>query len=91
MSVAAPFVHAQQARKTLQFVAEADLKVFDPVWTTGYITRNHSYLIYDTLFGIDETLQIKPQMEWVQPTALRKNVRDVVKFGARVFWNVKIS
>jgi peptide/nickel transport system substrate-binding protein len=62
MSVAAPFVRAQQAQKTLRFVAEADLKVFDPVWTTGYITRNHGYLIYDTLFGTDETLQIKPQM-----------------------------
>jgi hypothetical protein len=62
MSVAAPFVRAKQAEKTLRFVAEADLKVFDPVWTTGYITRNHGYLIYDTLFGTDETLQIKPQM-----------------------------
>jgi hypothetical protein len=32
-----------------------------------------------------------PWGEWVQPTALRKNVRDVVGFGAPVFWNVKIS
>jgi peptide/nickel transport system substrate-binding protein len=27
----------------LRFVAEADLKVLDPVWTTAYITRNHGY------------------------------------------------
>ena len=32
------------------------------VWTTAYITRNHGYLVYDTLFGTDEQLQIKPQM-----------------------------
>ena len=32
-----------------------------------------------------------PWGEWLQPTALRKNVRDVVKFGAPVFWNVKLS
>lgn len=32
-----------------------------------------------------------PWREWVQPTALRKNVRDVVKFDAPIFWNVKVS
>ncbi len=26
------------------------------------ITRNHGYLVYDTLFGTDENLRIKPQM-----------------------------
>jgi peptide/nickel transport system substrate-binding protein len=43
-------------------VAEADLKVLDPIWNTAYITRNHGYLVYDTLFGTDEQLRIKPQM-----------------------------
>ena len=47
---------------TLRFVAQADLKILDPVWTTAYITRNHSYLVYDTLFGTDEKFQVKPQM-----------------------------
>jgi peptide/nickel transport system substrate-binding protein len=58
----APSVHAQKNAQTLQFVAEADLKVLDPIWNTAYITRNHGYLVYDTLFGTDENLQIKPQM-----------------------------
>jgi peptide/nickel transport system substrate-binding protein len=62
MTLGAPSVHAQNGRQTLRFIAEADLKIFDPVWTTAYITRNHSYLVYDTLFGADENLQIKPQM-----------------------------
>jgi peptide/nickel transport system substrate-binding protein len=61
-SLRAPSVHAQKNSKTLRFVAEADLKILDPVWTTGYITRNHGYLVYDTLFGTDENSQIKPQM-----------------------------
>jgi peptide/nickel transport system substrate-binding protein len=61
MTLGAPFVHAQN-QQTLRFVAQADLKILDPVWTTGYITRNHSYLVYDTLFGTDENLQVKPQM-----------------------------
>ena len=56
----APSVHAKVS--TIRFVAQADLKILDPVWTTGYITRNHAYLVYDTLFGTDENFQIKPQM-----------------------------
>ena len=57
-----PSVHAQKRAPTLRFVAHADLKILDPVWTTAYVTRNHAYLVYDTLFGTDENLQIKPQM-----------------------------
>ncbi len=62
VTLGAPSVHAQKDRQTLRFVAEADLKVLDPVWNTGYITRNHGYLVYDTLFGTDENSRIKPQM-----------------------------
>src|SRR5258707_299466 len=43
-------------------VAHSDLKVLDPIWTTAFITRNHGYLIYDTLFAKDEQLNIRPQM-----------------------------
>ena len=57
-----PSVHAQKDRQTLRFVPQAELKILDPVWTTTYIVRNHGYLVYDTLFGTDENLQIKPQM-----------------------------
>src|SRR6266536_2083421 len=62
VTVGAPSVHAQKGHRSLQFVAHADLKILDPVWTTAYITRNHGYLIYDTLFGTDEKLEVKPQM-----------------------------
>src|SRR5215510_5875186 len=55
-------VRAQTKAATLRFIPHADLKILDPIWTTAYITRNHSYMIYDTLFGTDEKLQIKPQM-----------------------------
>ena len=50
----APAIHAQKDHQTLRFVAQADLRVFDPIWQTAYITRNHGYLVYDTLFGTDE-------------------------------------
>ena len=46
----------------LRVAPHAELKVFDPVWTTAYITRNHGYLIYDTLFAMDENFEPQPQM-----------------------------
>ena len=58
----APSTRAQKDTQTLRFIAEADLKVLDPIWNTAYITRNHGYLVYDTLFGTDEKGQVKPQM-----------------------------
>src|SRR3954452_15301533 len=60
--LSAPSVHAQSGRRTLRFIPQAGLKILDPVWTTAYLTRNHGYLVYDTLFGTDENLEIKPQM-----------------------------
>jgi len=62
VALGAPSVPAQKGRRTLRFVSQADLKILDPIWTTAYITRNHGYLVYDTLFGTDEHQQIKPQM-----------------------------
>ncbi|MDP7487339.1 MAG: ABC transporter substrate-binding protein, partial [Alphaproteobacteria bacterium] len=37
----------------LKVVPHADLKNIDPIWTTAYITRNHGYMVYDTLFALD--------------------------------------
>ena len=62
ITLAAPSVRAQTGGQTLRFVAQADLKILDPIWTTAYITRNHGYLVYDTLFGTDEQFRVKPQM-----------------------------
>jgi peptide/nickel transport system substrate-binding protein len=48
--------------KTLRFIAQADLRVLDPIWTTAYITRNHGYMVFDTLFALDSKLKPHPQM-----------------------------
>ena len=53
---------AAKADVTLRAVMHSDLKIVDPIWTTAYITRNHGYMIYDTLFGMDDKGEIKPQM-----------------------------
>src|SRR5215469_13402212 len=44
---------AAPENKTLRFIAQADLRILDPIWTTAYITRNHGYMVFDTLFAID--------------------------------------
>jgi len=44
------------------FVPHAPVTALDPVWTPAHATRNHAYMIYDTLFGVDEQGQIRPQM-----------------------------
>jgi peptide/nickel transport system substrate-binding protein len=46
----------------LRVVPHSNLAVLDPIWTTAYMSRNHGYMIYDTLFGTDENGKIKPQM-----------------------------
>ena len=43
-------------------VVHADLKNIDPIWTTAYISRNHGYMVWDTLFASDEKFEIHPQM-----------------------------
>ncbi len=47
---------------TLRVATHAQLKTLDPIWTTAYITRTHGYLVYDTLFAMDETFTPRPQM-----------------------------
>src|SRR5260370_20758296 len=48
--------------KVLKFVQNGNLTILDPIWTKAYVTRNHGYLIYDTLFAADENNAVKPQM-----------------------------
>jgi peptide/nickel transport system substrate-binding protein len=61
---AAPRARAQSGadKKTLRFIAQSDLRVLDPIWTTAYISRNHGYMVYDTLFAMDAEFATHPQM-----------------------------
>jgi peptide/nickel transport system substrate-binding protein len=48
--------------KTLRVIMRNDLRVLDPMWTTAYLTRNHAYIVFDTLFALDSKLNPQPQM-----------------------------
>jgi peptide/nickel transport system substrate-binding protein len=53
---------AQAQDKVLRIVPHSNLAILDPIWTTAYMSRNHGYMIYDTLFGTDANSKIQPQM-----------------------------
>ncbi|MBK6787446.1 MAG: ABC transporter substrate-binding protein [Betaproteobacteria bacterium] len=48
--------------QTLNVVMASRLSVLDPVLTTAHQTRNHGYMIYDTLVATDAENKIRPQM-----------------------------
>ncbi|HWT10013.1 MAG TPA: ABC transporter substrate-binding protein, partial [Roseomonas sp.] len=60
--LSAPALAQGAARNTLRFIPHSNLASIDPVGTTGYIVRNHGYMVYDTLFATDAEFRIRPQM-----------------------------
>ncbi|MGI4953665.1 MAG: ABC transporter substrate-binding protein [Janthinobacterium lividum] len=61
-TLARPALSQAAASRVLKFIPQADLTVLDPMWTTAYVTRNHAFMIYDTLFGQDGQYRPSPQM-----------------------------
>ena len=85
LTLSAPRLAGAADAKVLKFVPQADLAVVDPIWTTATVTRNHAFMVYDTLFGQDETYKAQPQMaEGAVPDADGKvwtiRLRDGLKF-----------
>ena len=46
----------------LRFIPNANLTSLDPIWTTALVAQAHGYLVYDTLYGIDASNKLQPQM-----------------------------
>jgi peptide/nickel transport system substrate-binding protein len=60
--LAAPRLAKASSPTTLRFVPLAGLVILDPVAATGRATGNHGFLVFDTLYGLDETFNPQPQM-----------------------------
>jgi len=60
--LAAQAISQRAAARTLRLVPVADLGNFDPVWSTNYAVRNAGLLVWDMLYGIDNTLTPRRQM-----------------------------
>src|SRR5437868_14837978 len=62
---AAATSQAFAAGKTITAVMHSDLRIIDPGFTTAYITRDHGYMVFDTLLATDSSFKITPQMaDW---------------------------
>jgi peptide/nickel transport system substrate-binding protein len=61
-TLARPALVRAQAATTLKFIPQIDLSFLDPHWTPAYVTRNHAYMVFDTLYGQDGTFAARPQM-----------------------------
>ena len=48
--------------QTLTAVKHSALRVLDPIMTTAYMSRNHGYMVFDTLYALDSDLKPQPQM-----------------------------
>jgi peptide/nickel transport system substrate-binding protein len=61
-ALAAPRIGRAERTNKLVFVPTENLGALDPVVTPIRSTRNHSYLVFDTLYGMDTTWAAQPQM-----------------------------
>jgi len=61
-ALAAPRIGRAERANKLVFAPAADLSLLDPVVTAFRTTRNHAYLVFDTLYGIDTSWTAQPQM-----------------------------
>lgn len=51
-----------QAEDVLRLRLNGDVNTLDPISTTNFTIRNAAYLMYDTLFAMDENYVAQPQM-----------------------------
>src|ERR1700674_1477785 len=73
-------------QKVFKVVMHSDLKILDPVWSGSYIVRNHGYLVYDTLFAIDEKLEVRPQMAESWRTS-EDGLETTIRLRDGLFWH----
>jgi peptide/nickel transport system substrate-binding protein len=82
-TLAAPAI--AQPPRILRFVPNVDLPVLDPVANTAAQVRNHAFLVFDTLYGLDNEYVPRPQMlegHTVDPNGLvwTLRLRDGLRF-----------
>ncbi|MEN4922606.1 ABC transporter substrate-binding protein [Achromobacter spanius] len=73
-----------RAETTARIVMQAPLRVVDPILTNAYITRNHGYMVFDTLFALDAAGKPQPEMvESWQESADRLTVTLTLRKGLK--------
>src|SRR6266702_4292462 len=57
-----PGIVRAESQTTLRFIPVIDLAFVDPIYSTAQVSRNHGFMVYDTLYGMSSSLQVSPQM-----------------------------
>src|SRR6202795_83250 len=57
-----PGILRAQSLTTLRFIPVIDLTFVDPIFSTAQVSRNHGYMVFDTLYGMNSALEVSPQM-----------------------------
>ena len=60
--LAAPQIAKALRASTLKFVPINGVTELDPVWSGSRFTQVHGYMVFDTLYGLDEHYTPQPQM-----------------------------
>jgi peptide/nickel transport system substrate-binding protein len=83
-TLALPAVGRADNKRALRFIAQSDLAILDPVWTTAYVTRNHGFMVFDTLYdqtGQRDGFKATPQM--VAGHTVERRRQDLEAHAAR--------
>jgi peptide/nickel transport system substrate-binding protein len=85
-SLVAPAISRGAMAAPLKFIPQSDLTILDPVVTTVYTARNHGFMVFDTLFGMNSQYHMEPQMlEGVSVEADGKVWKLTLREG--LFWH----
>ena len=61
-ALATPHLARAQSSRVLRVIPQADLAVLDPGITTATVTRNHGFMVFDTLYGLNLAGEAVPEM-----------------------------
>ncbi len=61
-ALALPAALRAQSQTTLRFIPVIDLAFVDPIYATAQVSRNHGFMVFDTLYGMNSALEVSPQM-----------------------------
>ncbi|MBY0339113.1 MAG: ABC transporter substrate-binding protein [Acetobacteraceae bacterium] len=61
-AVAAPALAQPAQNRVLRYTPHANPGNIDPFTNTAFVARDHAFLVFDQLYGMDEQFNIRPQM-----------------------------
>lgn len=62
LTVGRPALVRAASRTTLRFIPVIDLAFVDPIFSPAQVSRNHGFMVFDTLYGMNTKLEVSPQM-----------------------------